>query len=98
MKIRKTPVMDGQAPANVYIYENRKEEYIVIAIPALEWSFSFAYEEEAEAVAERLEASLKSGLTMSAPPSWPCGCSAGRGKCSLEGDRGRQRLCMLGVR
>ncbi|MFC0295992.1 YueH family protein [Geobacillus jurassicus] len=58
MKIRKTPVMDGQAPANVYIYENRKEEYIVIAIPALEWSFSFAYEEEAVAVAERLEASL----------------------------------------
>ncbi|OPX02609.1 YueH family protein [Geobacillus proteiniphilus] len=62
MKIRKTPVMDGQAPANVYIYENRKEEYIVIAIPALEWSFSFAYEEEAEAVAERLEASLKKRL------------------------------------
>ncbi|AST00133.1 MULTISPECIES: YueH family protein [Geobacillus] len=62
MKIRKTPVMDGQAPANVYIYENRKEEYIVMAIPALEWSFSFAYEEEAEAVAERLEASLKKRL------------------------------------
>lgn len=51
--------MDGQAPVNVYIYENRKEEYIVLAIPALEWSFSFFYEEEAEAVAQRLETSLQ---------------------------------------
>ncbi|MBB6283676.1 YueH family protein [Geobacillus subterraneus] len=58
MKIRKTPLVDGQAPAHVYIYENRKEEYIVLAIPALEWSFSFSYEEEAEAVAQRLEMSL----------------------------------------
>ncbi|AKU27518.1 YueH family protein [Geobacillus sp. FSL K6-0789] len=62
MKIRKTPIMDGQAPVNVYIYENRKEEYIVLAIPALEWSFSFSYGEEAGAVTERLEASLQKRL------------------------------------
>ncbi|MGP3560742.1 YueH family protein [Geobacillus sp. BK01] len=59
MKIRKTPLVDGQAPAYVYIYENRKEEYVVLAIPALEWSFSFSYEEEAEAVAQRLGMSLQ---------------------------------------
>ncbi|MED5076685.1 YueH family protein [Geobacillus stearothermophilus] len=62
MKIRKTPIMDGQAPVNVYIYENRKEEYIVLAIPTLEWSFSFSYGEEAGSVTERLEASLKKRL------------------------------------
>jgi len=59
MKIRQTPLVSGQAPAHVYIYENRKEEYIVLAIPALEWSFSFSYEEEAEAAAQRLEMSLQ---------------------------------------
>ncbi|BBW96913.1 YueH family protein [Geobacillus sp. FSL W8-0032] len=62
MKIRKTPVVDGQAPTRVYLYENRKEEYILLAIPALEWSFSFSYEEETEETARRLEASLEKRL------------------------------------
>ncbi|MCA1056677.1 YueH family protein [Rossellomorea aquimaris] len=44
MKIRKN-FLEG-LEQKVYIYENKREELILIAIPDLEWSFSITYEEE----------------------------------------------------
>jgi hypothetical protein len=58
MKIRKAVLFDERTPTNVYIYENKKEEYIVVAIPDLEWSFLIRYEEETETLKERLVSSL----------------------------------------
>lgn len=58
MKIRKAVLFDERTPTNVYIYENKKEEYIVVAIPDLEWSFLVRYEEETETLKERLTLSL----------------------------------------
>ncbi|BDG42509.1 YueH family protein [Saccharococcus caldoxylosilyticus] len=62
MKIRKAIISDEQTPAKVYIYENKKEEYMVVAIPDLEWSFFLRYEEEPETLRERLASSLNSSL------------------------------------
>ncbi|AEH48793.1 YueH family protein [Parageobacillus thermoglucosidasius] len=59
MKIRKAALLDERTPTNVYIYENKKEEYIVVAIPDLEWSFLIRYDEETETLKERLASSLK---------------------------------------
>jgi hypothetical protein len=59
MKIRKAVISDEQTPTKVYIYENKKEEYMVIAIPDLEWSFFVPYEEEPEALRKRLASSLQ---------------------------------------
>jgi hypothetical protein len=59
MKIRKAVISDEQTPTKVYIYENKKEEYMVVAIPDLEWSFFIPYEEEPETLRERLTLSLK---------------------------------------
>ncbi|MFC4184461.1 YueH family protein [Saccharococcus thermophilus] len=59
MKIRKAVISDEQTPTKVYIYENKKEEYMVVAIPDLEWSFFIPYEEEPETLRERLALSLK---------------------------------------
>uniref|UniRef100_C5D7Y9 YueH-like protein n=1 Tax=Geobacillus sp. (strain WCH70) TaxID=471223 RepID=C5D7Y9_GEOSW len=58
MKIRKAVLFDERTSINVYIYENKKEEYIVVAIPDLEWSFLIRYEEETETLKERLVSSL----------------------------------------
>jgi YueH-like protein len=58
MKIRKAVLFDERTPINVYIYENKKGEYIVVAIPDLEWSFLIRYEEETETLKERLVSSL----------------------------------------
>jgi hypothetical protein len=58
MKIRKAALFDERTPTNVYIYENKKEEYMVVAIPDLEWSFLIRYEEETETLKERLVSSL----------------------------------------
>ncbi|MGG0716895.1 YueH family protein [Robertmurraya massiliosenegalensis] len=43
MKIRKN-FSSGQEQ-KVFIYENKKEEYILVAIPDINWSTSFTYEE-----------------------------------------------------
>jgi hypothetical protein len=59
MKIRKAIILDKQTPTKVYIYENKKEEYMVVAIPDLEWSFFIRYEEEPETLRGRLASSLK---------------------------------------
>jgi hypothetical protein len=63
MKIRKANIVHEQTTTNVYIYENKKEEYIVIAIPDIEWSFSVHYEEDTETLKERLFSSLAKVLT-----------------------------------
>lgn len=43
MKIRKN-FFDGKEQ-KVFIYENKKEEYILVAIPEINWSISFTYSE-----------------------------------------------------
>jgi len=59
VKIRKANVLDERTTTNVYIYENRKEEYIVIAVPDLEWSYLVRYEEEIETLRTKLLVSLR---------------------------------------
>ncbi|MGM7722571.1 YueH family protein [Metabacillus sp. Hm71] len=59
MKIRKANVHNGNAfIENVYIYENKKQEFTMIAIPEIEWSTTVQYEEEREELKARLIASL----------------------------------------
>lgn len=55
MKIRKANInLQDRMISNVYIYENKKEEYSIIAIPELEWSTKITYEEERRDLKERL--------------------------------------------
>ncbi|MBB5323892.1 hypothetical protein HNQ34_000984 [Anoxybacillus tepidamans] len=63
MKIRKANVLDGRTTTNVYIYENKKEEYIVVAIPDIEWSFLVRYEEETELLQKKLFLSLEKAVS-----------------------------------
>ncbi|CAN7456234.1 YueH family protein [Rossellomorea sp. LjRoot5] len=44
MKIRKN-FLEG-LEQKVYIYENKKDEFFLIAVPAIEWSYSFFYQDE----------------------------------------------------
>ncbi|WP_409253478.1 YueH family protein [Bacillus sp. SCS-153A] len=44
MKIRKS--LAGGKERKVFIYENKKEEYFMVAIPSIEWSVDFTYEAE----------------------------------------------------
>lgn len=60
MKIRKSYGSNGER--SVYIHENKKEETILVAIPSLEWSCFFTYEEAGEELQERIVKSL-SGRT-----------------------------------
>ncbi|MGM0875510.1 MAG: YueH family protein [Bacillota bacterium] len=64
MKIRKANVHNGNdLITNVYIYENKKQEFSMIAIPELEWSTIVQYEEEREALKTRLVDSLSNKVT-----------------------------------
>ncbi|MGN7943161.1 YueH family protein [Virgibacillus sp. 6R] len=59
MKIRKANVQNGdQFITNVYIYENKKEEYSLIAVPEIEWSTIVEYVESRDHLRERLNNSL----------------------------------------
>lgn len=59
MKIRKANVKnDNMTITNVYIYENKKEEYSLIAIPEIEWSTTISYEEKRDELYSRLITSL----------------------------------------
>ncbi|KXG10342.1 hypothetical protein AT864_00933 [Anoxybacillus sp. P3H1B] len=58
MKIRKANILNERETTNVYIYENKKEEHIVVAIPHMEWSFLIRYEEETELLRSKLLSSL----------------------------------------
>ncbi|MFI8577210.1 MULTISPECIES: YueH family protein [Rossellomorea] len=44
MKIRKN-FLEG-LEQKVYIYENKKDEFILIAVPDIRWSYSFTYDED----------------------------------------------------
>lgn len=44
MKIRKI-FLEGMEQ-KVYIYENKKDEFILIAVPDIQWSYSFTYDED----------------------------------------------------
>ncbi|TXC91235.1 hypothetical protein FS935_10080 [Metabacillus litoralis] len=59
MKIRKANVhSDNELITNVYIYENKQQEYSMIAIPQLEWSTLIPYEEDRRVLKDRLCNSL----------------------------------------
>lgn len=64
MKIRKTVV--NQKDTKVFVYENRKEEYTVVAIPDLEWSCLISYSETREEIVERLKDSLSKAINENA--------------------------------
>ncbi|TFE00356.1 YueH family protein [Jeotgalibacillus salarius] len=57
MKIRKSYGSNGER--SVYIHENKKEESILVAIPSLEWSYFFKYDE----AGEELYTSIKHSIT-----------------------------------
>lgn len=60
MKIRKANMdNEGKMITNVYLYENKKEEYTMVAIPDIEWSTIITYEEESHSLSTRLPNSLK---------------------------------------
>lgn len=61
MKIRKTMIDSPSLQQNVYIYENKKEQYIVVAIPYLEWSIHVTYDDLAN-IELRLQQSLEKVL------------------------------------
>ncbi|MDZ5712959.1 YueH family protein [Jeotgalibacillus haloalkalitolerans] len=56
MKIRKSYGSNGER--TVYIHENKKEESILVAIPSLEWSCFFTYEEAGEELNRQIAESL----------------------------------------
>ncbi|MFB1081325.1 YueH family protein [Jeotgalibacillus sp. JSM ZJ347] len=56
MKIRKSYGSNGER--SVYIHENKKDETILVAIPSLEWSCFFTYEEAGEELLKRMKKSL----------------------------------------
>ncbi|MBM7703955.1 YueH family protein [Metabacillus iocasae] len=59
MKIRKANVRhEDMLIEQVFVHENKKEEYTLIAIPSIEWSTIIAYEEEMNTCKARLRASL----------------------------------------
>jgi hypothetical protein len=58
LKIRNS--LAGGKERKVFIYENKKEEYFMVAIPAAGWSVDFTY--EAENLKEMLEKSLFSAV------------------------------------
>lgn len=60
MKIRKANVeINGQMITNVYVYENKKEEYTIVSIPEIEWSTLISYEDDHELLRKRLIESLE---------------------------------------
>ncbi|MBM7605430.1 hypothetical protein JOC75_003453 [Metabacillus crassostreae] len=66
MKIRKANVhSENELITNVYIYENKQQEYSLIAIPQLEWSTIIAYEEDRSVLKDRLSNSLLKRVTKS---------------------------------
>ncbi|APH03852.1 YueH family protein [Bacillus weihaiensis] len=59
MKIRKANVHNqDQLITNVYIYENKQQEFSMVAIPEIEWSVTIPYVEERVELELRLKSSL----------------------------------------
>ncbi|MEK4221107.1 YueH family protein [Bacillus sp. FSL W8-0116] len=61
MKIRKTEINGNET--NIFIYENKKEDYFVVSIPEIEWSIFFTYEEEREPLLRKMSDSLSKALS-----------------------------------
>ncbi|MEI5905904.1 YueH family protein [Bacillus spongiae] len=57
MKVRKSLIQEIET--KVFLYENKKEEYILVAVPSLEWSFSFTYEKFGERLIDEMTLSLQ---------------------------------------
>lgn len=63
LKIRKANIKnENHDITNVYIYENKKEEYSLIAIPEIEWSTTILYEEKRDELYKRLMTSLEKNV------------------------------------
>ncbi|MRX73559.1 hypothetical protein GJU40_15550 [Bacillus lacus] len=59
MKIRKANITaSDRIIEQVFIYENKKEEFTLVAVPQLEFSTIIPYEEEAGVLHERLLSAL----------------------------------------
>ncbi|MBD8070478.1 YueH family protein [Bacillus sp. PS06] len=56
MKIRKAIIND--TTESIYLYENKKEEYTLVAVPVVEWSTIIPYDEETQSIKERVGNSL----------------------------------------
>ncbi|QQZ08156.1 YueH family protein [Heyndrickxia vini] len=56
MKIRKTILNDKEM--NLFIYENKKDEYFVVAIPVIEWSTTYTYDDFGDMLLGKLINSL----------------------------------------
>ncbi|MED0660227.1 YueH family protein [Bacillus smithii] len=61
MKIRKTEINGNET--NIFIYENKKEDYFVVSIPEIEWSIFFTCEEEKEPLLRKMSDSLSKALS-----------------------------------
>ncbi|MFC3886217.1 YueH family protein [Bacillus songklensis] len=60
MKIRKANVRHEHVLIeNVYVYEDKKQQQTLIAVPQLEWSTMMSYEEEIQAFKSRVQESLE---------------------------------------
>ena len=60
MKIRKTTILNKQE--DLYIYENKKDDYFVVAVPVLEWSTYFTYDDPKDELVTRWSESLTEKL------------------------------------
>ncbi len=56
LKIRKATIFNETK--NIYLYENKKEEYTLVAVPSIEWSTIIPYEEELKPLKERTLTSI----------------------------------------
>lgn len=60
MKIRKANVRDEETLIeNVYVYEDKKQQQTLIAVPQLEWSVMMSYEEDIQSFKQRIQSSLE---------------------------------------
>ncbi|HWO96452.1 MAG TPA: YueH family protein [Bacillus sp. (in: firmicutes)] len=60
MKIRKANIRHEEVLIeNVYVYEDKKQQQTLIAVPQLEWSVMMSYEEDIQSFKQRIQASLE---------------------------------------
>ncbi len=60
MKIRKANVRHEEVLIeNVYVYEDKKQQQTLIAVPQLEWSVIMSYEEDIQSFKQRIKDSLE---------------------------------------
>ncbi|PPA72258.1 YueH family protein [Jeotgalibacillus proteolyticus] len=56
MKIRNS--INGNKERKVFIHENKREESVLVAIPSLNWSILFSYDEFGEGLADKMKKTL----------------------------------------